>query len=137
MTDQFNSLKTVIFWASSAGGGGPFSGSLPFSGDALRWPMPETPTLTTLPDPEPTPIEPTPSPQADPPPQADPSPIPEVQRALQLPPTSQLLLGTNKRKSEESRHPNVGRNQCPKIGASVSAGKKVEVPFWVNGRRWN
>jgi len=52
--------------------------------------MPEAPILPAAPASEPTPIAPTPSPQADP------IALPQAKPALQTPPTGQLLLGTDK-----------------------------------------
>jgi len=59
--------------------------------------MPEAPILPAAPAPEPKPIAPIPSLQADLPLQSDPRALPQAQPALQTPPTGQLLLGTDKR----------------------------------------
>jgi hypothetical protein len=59
--------------------------------------MPEAPILSAAPAPEPTPIGPIPSPQAELQLEADPIAPPQAKPAIQTPPTGQLLLGTDKR----------------------------------------
>jgi hypothetical protein len=59
--------------------------------------MPEAPIPSAAPAPEPTPIAPISSPQAELPMEADPIAPPPADPALRTPPTGQLLLGTDKR----------------------------------------
>ena len=74
-----------------------FSGLSRLVDGALFWPMPEAPIPSAAPAPEPAPIAPVSSPQAELQLEADPIAPPPADPALQTPPTGQLLLGTDKR----------------------------------------
>jgi len=95
--------------------------------------MPEAPILPAAP--EPTPLAPIPSPQAEP------IALAQAQPALQTPPTGQLLLGTDKRNPvfavyEEDSGELEGRSTCHKLTPAVENFARLRWPDLVAERSY-
>jgi hypothetical protein len=110
-----------------------FSGLSGSVGGRYSGRMPEAPILPAAP--EPTPLAPIPSPQAEP------IALAQAQPALQTPPTGQLLLGTDKRNPvfavyEEDSGELEGRSTCHKLTPAVENFARLRWPDLVAERSY-